>query len=58
MMAIPQYKILQSSDSFNLESNIERWMRDGWVPQGGIATLWNGVKTAYTQAMTKGVINE
>jgi len=48
---IVAYAILQCTDTFDLQSSVNKHIKLGWVPRGGIA-IGSG-KVKYFQAMVK-----
>lgn len=47
------YSILQASDCQSLENNVKRYIRNGWVPCGGVSTYAVGYSSHFVQAMMK-----
>jgi hypothetical protein len=48
-----QYKIIKSLMYSFLESEVEKWIKIGWRPQGGICVIKVNAEKEYYQAMVK-----
>ncbi len=48
-----KYIIIGQDSSYNLSVNVNEYMKNGWIPQGGVCVYWAGESTIYYQAMIK-----
>ena len=53
-MRVAAYKVISNSKVWEFEEIVRDHIRDGWVPQGGIATEVRAGQIFYLQAMTRG----
>jgi len=49
----PEYTVVESGNMGRLVENVNRMLRDGWRPQGGISGLYNLSGYYYLQAMVR-----
>jgi hypothetical protein len=49
-----KYKIVETSNSYDLATEVNDWIAAGWKPQGGVAIVYHSAyKGAWVQAMVK-----
>lgn len=47
------YKLLESGYRYDLQILVNKSMKEGWVPQGGVFLTSYGLRDTYLQAMVK-----
>lgn len=52
-MIMKEYKILDNDYKSSLISEVNKWLKLGWKPQGGVAVGETMVRRTYFQAMIK-----
>lgn len=47
-----QYKIVEASNRYDLQTDVSEALKNGWKPQGGVSFIFSG-SAIWAQAMVK-----
>lgn len=49
-----EYIIVSDDSRTELANRVNKWIKEGWLPQGGVSfTVYGGYKETWAQAMVK-----
>lgn len=48
-----QYKIIEASNRYDLEADVNDALKNDWKPQGGVSFIYSGFTECWVQAMVK-----
>lgn len=49
-----KYRVVSEESEYELANRVNKWIEDGWRPQGGLSVVYYGIGSAiWAQAMVK-----